>query len=58
MVKIIGASVTSFGPRPDQSITSMAIEAGLSAMRDANADYADVGAGFFSNALAPSSSVT
>ncbi|MBV23571.1 MAG: hypothetical protein CMM21_00890 [Rhodospirillaceae bacterium] len=51
MVKIIGASVTSFGPRPDQSITSMAIEAGLSAMRDANADYADVGAGFFSNAL-------
>jgi acetyl-CoA acetyltransferase len=29
----------------------MAIEAGLSAMRDANADYADVGAGFFSNAL-------
>jgi acetyl-CoA acetyltransferase len=51
MVMIIGTSVTSFGRKPDRSITSMAVEAGLAAMRDANLKYTDVGAGFFANAL-------
>ncbi len=51
MVMIIGTGVTSFGRKPDRSIISMAVEAGLAAMRDANVNYAHVGAGFFANTL-------
>lgn len=51
MVMIIGTGVTSFGRKPGRSIISMAVEAGLGAMRDANLNFAQVGAGFFANAL-------
>ena len=51
MVMIVGTGVTSFGRKPGRSITSMAVEAGLAAMRDAKLEFTQVGAGFFANAL-------
>ncbi len=51
MVMIIGAGFTSFGRKPDRTIVSLGVEVGRAAMCDANIGYADVGSGYFANAL-------
>lgn len=51
MVAVIGTGVTSFGRKLDRTIVSLGVEAGRAAIRDAGLNPADIGGGFFANAL-------
>lgn len=51
MVSIIGAGITTFGQQLDRTIVSVALEATLQALRDADLDKARIGACYFANAL-------
>jgi len=51
MAAIIGIGITRFAPQLDRTIVSLAIEAGRAAIMDAELRPADIGCGFFANAL-------
>ncbi|NMM29091.1 MAG: thiolase family protein [Glaciimonas sp.] len=51
-VLIAGTGNIPFGKHPGRSVTSMACEAGLNALKDSGLAAADVRMGFFANALA------
>lgn len=52
-VFIAGVGMTALGKRPDQSVKSLTAEAVRTALADAGADRADIGAAWFSNTRQP-----
>jgi acetyl-CoA acetyltransferase len=52
-VFVAGIGVLPFGKHVERSVTSLAVDAGLLALRDAGVAPRDIGMGFFANVLAP-----
>jgi len=52
-VFVAGIGVLPFGKHIERSVTSLAVEAGLLALRDAGVAVREIGMGFFANVLAP-----